>query len=164
MRRIISFVLALTFTFLFIIPVSAADENIMQLSSENSSRITYYDDGSYTITTIEFIEQPSNVRSVSRTIEGKKIIDFYDSSDELVWTYTLIGHFNVVIGESSSCFYSTYSYTIYDSKWSLTAHNNYCSDNVAYGTATFKKKVLLITTNTYNIDAKLTCDVNGNFS
>lgn len=163
MKKIISFILALTFTFLFVIPVSAVDENA-QLPSNSSSQITYYDDGSYLVTTISSTELPSNARSVSKSISGHKDIQLFNSSDELVWTYSLIGHFNVVIGESASCFYSTYSYTIYDNKWSLTAHKNYCSENVAYGTATFKRKVLLITMNTYNIDAELGCDINGRLS
>lgn len=164
MKRIIYLILTFTLFIVSLLPVSATNENAIAYPSLGSPQITYYDDGSYTKTTVEIIGCSSNARSTTKTIEGQKEIELYNSSDELVWVYTLIGTYKVVVGQSATCLNSTYLYTIYDSKWSMTAHDNYCSANVAYGTATFKKKVLFITTNTYNIDAELGCDVNGNLS
>lgn len=159
MKKLVSFLMV--FILLCSLPLSINAQGNNGTPSTNTSSIVYNSDGSYMITTIE-----SSIlsRATTQTITGRKNIDLYNSSDELVWTYTIIGTFNVVMGSSSVCTNSTYSYIIYDDDWSMTAHNNYCSANVAYGTATFKRKVLFITLNTCDVNAELGCDVNGNLS
>lgn len=137
--------------------VNASETN----GSTVSTTIEYFDDGSYMVTTIEESTTP-RVSELTKT--GSKTLNYYNPDDELVWKYVLTGKFYVVMNVSAECIESTYSYTIYDDSWSLTAHNNYCSANVAHGTATFKKKVLFITTSTQNIEETLTCDLRANLT
>lgn len=158
MKKVVCLIIALLMlSTTTILPISSLNtQNEFLLLSTS-----YNDDGSYFVTTLENI---TTSRSTTQTITGRKNIHLYNSSDELVWTYTIIGTFSLVKGVSVQCTNSTYSSVIYDDAWSLTSHNNYCSGNIAYGTATYKKKVLFITTNTYDINAELGCDINGNLS
>lgn len=153
---ILSLILVFTFS------VSANNSNAQRLSTDNNSYVEYYNDGSYTITTTNTTVQSPVTRASTYVVTGERIVNLYNSSDELQWTYTLIGKFTVVYGESVVCTSSTYSYEIYNSSWSLTAHENTYRNNIASGTATFKKKVLFITTNTHNVDVEIGCDVYGN--
>lgn len=130
-------------------------------NSTVSTDIEYFDDGSYMVTTIEESATP---RASELTKTGSKTVDYYNSDDELLWRYVLTGKFYVVINVSAECIESTYSYTIYDDNWSLTAHDNYGEANVAYGTATFTKKVLFVTTSTQDIEVALTCDLRANLT
>ena len=143
------------------VPTAYAQNNTQYNLTETGSYTEYYDDGSYSVTTIE---QSPVSRATAHQILGKKTIDLYNSDDELQWTYTLIGTFTVEFGVSSVCTDSTYTIEIADSNWHLTAHDNSYSGNIAYGTATIKKKVLFITTTTYDIEADVSCDVDGNVS
>lgn len=151
---IIFVVLSMLFSVLLSFPANA-----QLMIVETNSYIEYYEDGSYSITTIK---QSPVARASTYVVTGEKIVDLYNSSDELQWTYILIGKFSVAYGESVVCTSSTFTHEIYNSGWSLTAHNNTYRNNIACGTATFKKKVLFITTNTYDVDAEIGCDVYGN--
>ena len=164
MKRIaISIILAICLlsSFGFSIVAGAAEENsLVECSAlmEVSKDTQYFEDGSYLVTTIK--ASPSSRASIY-TRTGTKEVILYNSSDEVQWNYYLIGTFTVETGVSAVCTNSTYSYTIVNDKWSLKSHNNYYSGNIAYGEATFKKKVLLITTNTYDIEIYVACDANG---
>lgn len=105
-----------------------------------------------------------STKSTTYTKLGEKIVNLYDSKDNLQWTYTLTGTFKVNEGVSAVCTNSTYSSVIYEKSWSLSAHENSYSDNIAYGTAVYKRKVLFITTNTYDIDVSIGCNIYGNIA
>lgn len=158
MKKIISFILTTLLLTFATIPAIYAEKNAME-TYETNLITQYYEDGSYTVTTIR---QSPTSRSATYTKVGEKIVDLYNSDDKLQWTYKLIGTFDVHEGVSVVCTDSTYSSVIYEKSWSLTAHDNSYSDNIAYGTATYKKKVLFITTNTHDIDASIGCDIYGN--
>ncbi len=134
-------------------PVTAGAE--FQVCSTN---IEYFEDGSYLVTTIK--ETPSP-RATVYSKSGSKDVILYNSADEVQWIYSLIGTYTIETGVSVVCTNSTFTYTIYVNKWSLTEHDNWYSGNVAYGTAVFKKKVLFITTSTQNLDGAVACDVYG---
>lgn len=159
MKKFISILLISVCLIVATIPSISANEEVDHSLFEITTYTEYYDDGSYTVTTIR--QSPVARASVYQTT-AEKNVHLYNSSDELQWTYTLIGTFLVTYGESSVCTNSTYSYIIYNDSWSLTAHNNSYYGNIAAGTATFKKKVLFITTNTHDIDAEVGCDIYGN--
>ena len=161
MKKILAIILTsfiLTFTAIPAVYAENTANNAMATYDTNST-IEYFEDGSYMVTTIK---QSPTARSTTYTKVGEKIVDYYDSDNNLQWTYKLIGTFNVVEGISAVCTESTYSSEIYKSGWSLTAHNNYTSNNIAYGTATYKKKVLFITTHTQDINGSIGCDIYGN--
>ena len=167
MKRIFIFTILTVFLFSCLFSSASAKE-----LSENPTQHTavvsveYFDDGSYTLTSITENDsvKASGAKATTYTRSGHKDICHYNSSDELQWTYTLSGTFTVNEGVSAVCTSSTSSHSITASGWSLTANNNYYSGNTAYGDATFKKKVLFITTNTVDINAHIACDAYGNLS
>ena len=157
MKKIISVFLLTVFFMIALVPTVSANCAEEQLIN-TSSHIEYYEDGSYTVITVKQISPITR----SNVYTAEKLVHLYNSKDELQWTYTLIGTFLVDYGISVVCTDSTYSYIIYNDSWSLTAHSNSYYDNLAVGTATFKKKVLFITTNTHDIEAEVGCDIYGN--
>lgn len=161
MKKFLAIILTtLILTFATIPAVYAENTaNTAMKTYETDSTIEYFEDGSYMVTTIK---QSPTVRATAYTKVGEKIVDYYDSDNNLQWTYKLIGTFDVVEGVSAVCTESTYSSQIYVKGWSLTAHNNYTSNNIAYGTATYKKKVLFVTTHTQDINGSIGCDIYGN--
>lgn len=164
MKKIISVLLAIIVLTLFVTVSASAETSISSQSNAATVSDTYteyFDDGSYLVITIE---QSLTPRASTYTKDGHKSVTLYNSDDELQWEYILVGTFKVTTGVSAVCTNSTYEYTIYNNSWSLTAHNNSYSENAAYGTATFKKKVLFITTSTQDIDARVLCDAYGNIS
>ena len=164
MKKIVSMFLAAFVLFGFAI-VSVGAQNTTNGDSVQLQVVRTYteyaEDGSYTVTTIE--ESVAPIAMVYTRV-GHKTAKNYDSDGNLQWDYTLVGAFRVTSGESAVCTASTYSYKIYDDHWSLTDHTNSFSGDTAYSTATFKRKVLFVTTNTFIINAHLTCDKNGNLS
>jgi len=160
MKRIFTVILAALMFTLATVPAIQAEETTGSAELyETGSTVEYFEDGSYTVTTVR--ESPT-ARSKSYVKVGEKTIDLYNSDNELQWTYKLIGKFRVDEGVSVVCTESTYTSDIYVKSWSLTAHNNYTRNNLAFGTATYKKKVLFITTSTQDVDASIGCDINGN--
>ena len=168
MKKVLLFAAVITLlSALFLPAVSAAAASPSQPEyGIVSASIEYYEDGSYTVTTIAQATDAAGAKGQMGTFtrNAHKDVNHYNSSDELQWSYTIYGTFTVQEGVSSVCTSSTFSYSISAGGWSLTAHNNYYAGNTAYGTATFKKKVLFITTNTVDVNAFITCDMNGNIS
>lgn len=158
MKKLLSIILATVCLIVVAAPCVYADDAVLYSSVEENTYTEYYDDGSYMVTTIREYATP---RATTYTKTAEKIANLYNSSDELQWTYKLIGTFTVESGVSSVCTNSTYSCNIVASGWSLTAHDNSYSGNEAYGTATLKKKVLFITVQTSEVDMKMRCDANG---
>lgn len=158
MKKFVTTLLALLMLLQILSTTAGALDQRDYDSMETISYTEYLDDGSYIIITIE---QSPIGRSSTYTVTGRKHVELFNSSDELQWRYTLIGTYTVVDGVSAVCTNSTYSSTIYNDKWSLTAHSNRYSGNTAYGTATYKKKVLFVTTSTQDIDIYITCDIYG---
>lgn len=146
--------------------VAYAEEAVPPEILEESSSIEYLEDGSYIVTTIQQRQAGGIMPRVQigriYVQEGYKKIDLYNSKDELEWTYTLIGTFKITTGVSVVCTDSTYTIEIYNDDWHMTAHDNSYAGSEAYGTATMKRKVMFITTNTCDIDATVGCDEYGN--
>ncbi len=158
MKKIISILMFLC-VIITIVPTAYAEDNVQYDSQDVITETEYLDDGSYIVTTIR---QTPTARASTYTKYGEKVVELYNSSDELQWTYILTGTFQVTTGVSAVCTDSVFYVGINDSSWHLTDHNNSYSGNTAYGTATLKKKVLFITTTTYDIDASVSCDADGN--
>ncbi len=160
MKKVIS--IFLTVVVLFLIPIHKVDAvGTDAVDNAAASTIQYFEDGSYIVTTLS---QSVSPRASTYIRHGYKTVTHYNSSDEVEWKYTLEGTFKVVSGVSATCIDSTYTYEIVNDSWHLTDHSNWYSDNIAYGTATFKKKVLFIVTSTRDINASIRCDKDGNLS
>ena len=167
MKKIFAIILAavvLTFAPFTAIYAESTEHVSAETYETNSTTTTYFDDGSYVVTTIKqssVADSARSAKSSTYTVYGDKVVDLYDSKDNLQWTYTLRGTFRVNEGVSVTCTDSTYSSVIYVNAWSLTSHENRCSSNIAYGTAVYKKKVLFITTNTHDVDVSIGCNEYG---
>lgn len=158
-KRFFAIVLLVFMLVSVFIPSYAAEPVAAELEFEVcSTNIEYFEDGSYLVTTIKETPTP---RATVYSKSGSKDVILYNQDDEIQWIYSLIGTYTIETGVSVVCTNSTFTYTIYVDKWSLTEHNNWYSGNVAYGTAVFKKKVLFITTSTQNLDGAVACDVYG---
>ncbi len=169
MKKILAIILtAMLLTFAPLNAICAeSPEHISVETYETSSTTVRFEDGSYMVTVIRqssITKSTISTKSTTYTKLGEKIVNLYDSKDNLQWTYTLTGTFKVNEGVSAICTNSTYSSVIYENAWSLTAHENSYSNNIAYGTAVYKKKVLFITTNTYDIDVSIGCNIYGNIA
>lgn len=158
----------LSFVFIIMLTPSAYAEDVITLNIQSSREVIYFDNGSYiTITLIIQDTSPwalTSSRSTSFTRTGRKLVTSSDKDGNLEWEYTLYGEFSVVEGVSATCTSATYSQTIYQDNWSFSNGDATKSGNTAYGTGTFKRKVLFITVDTMNIDINLSCDIYGNLS
>ena len=130
------------------------------------AEILFFDDGSYLITTLSDNSKNNAYSVAAITIPkiGTKTADYYSNSGELLWRYTLVGEFNVVNGVSAVCTNATSNQTINSSSWGFYDEDTYVQNNVAKGKGVFKKKVLLVTLETIDIDLTISCDEYGNFS
>lgn len=150
------FTLALTLclaALTLIIPAMAADGN-------DSPQVIKFDDGSYVVITIEY-DQPQGgaaLFSSKFSKEGSKNYSYYDSSDELAWTFRVHGTFTYD-GSSSEATDADYSYSIYDSDWSFVKGSASYSDATATATGSFKR--LLIPN---SVTLTLTCSPSGKLS
>ena len=141
---------------------------VFAVSAENeavvSREIIYNPDGSYT--EIIITEKASNImpRAEVYSRSGSKAYNHRDSNGNILWTFTLHGTFDVKAGVSATCKKVSYSTSNIASGWSLDSASTGKSANKAIGNATFKYKVLLITTKTEDISVTLSCDGNGNLS
>ena len=162
-KRLLSLFLILCMCGILSVPTFAATsfdaESFDPLSlTEISTDVEYFEDGSYLVTTIKSSPTP---RANVYTKTGTKEVTLYDEDNKVQWIYYLIGTFTIETGVSCVCTNSTYSYEIYVNKWSMTEHDNWYSHNAAFGTATFKKKVLFITTSTQELEGAVWCDAYG---
>ncbi len=160
MKKILSIILTvvLLFTAFSVFAVSAENEVVV------SREVIYNTDGSYT--EIVITEKVNNIipRAETYTKSGSKQYNHRDSNGSVLWTFILNGTFTVRAGVSATCTNASYSTSNIASGWSLDSASTGKSANKAIGNATFKYKVLLITTKTEDISVTLSCDGNGNLS
>ena len=135
-----------------LIPVNCYADTLVE------TNITYYEDGSYLVETIE-----STCTRASGTKTGAKNQTYYGSSGSAEWKVTLSGTFTYT-GSTSSCTASSVSVTIYNSDWYTISKSASKSGNTASAFVTMGYKVLGITTNKVNATPTLVCDANGNLS
>ncbi len=159
MKKIIIFVLATIFlTTAFISPISAAENNETLIYEETE----YFSDGSSVV--IRVTEETSILTRATSTKSGTKSYTARNSDGDVQWTFTVKGTFSVNIGTSATCTAASYSTSNIASGWSLDSASTKKSSNKAIGDATFKHKVLFVTTQTKDITVTLICDANGNLS
>ena len=164
MKKIFAIILAICTISSMTVFAHAADD--AQTANNNYDEIICFNDGSYLLTTVavENTNDDIALTSTTYTKTGVKTISHYSSNDELLWQYKLTGKFSVKEGISVTCIDSSYSQTIYSSKWHFSDGNAYIENNAAHGQGTFKEKILFITTETKVIDATIYCDIYGNIS
>lgn len=165
MKKTIS-VISILVLLLCMFAITSNAQTVDSLSSANvvSRTIEYLPDGSKIETVLVEEEHNVSARATEYTKSGTKTRTYTDSNGNVLWWFKLRGQYDVVEGVSSVCTVASYSHSISDSSWSLDSASTSKSGNKAMASATFKKKILFVTTDTYEFDLTLTCDKNGNLS
>ena len=159
MKKITALLLAIFILTTFMItPIFAST------TSSESNDITFFENGFYLVKTVSEQHQTISPKSTTYTKTGNTHFDGYNKNNEHLFRFTVTGTFYVIEGVSATCTNSTYSHTIYDSSWKLDSASTWKSDNIAFGNAVFKDKVLFVTIETVNIDSRVVCDIYGNIS
>lgn len=117
---------------------------------------TYFEDGSYIITTI--FEESSITRATSSKT-GQKTATFYNSDNVAQWSATLKGTFTYN-GSSATCTASSITHKIYSSNWKTASASATKSGNKATGKAT-AKRYLIVPVQTVEKTITLTCSASG---
>ncbi len=168
MKKIFAFITVLVMLFsCAVLPVSAEEtslEEVQRTQSPDGTTVIYYDDGStLTISPVQITQISAySTDSTEKKLSANRSAMRKDSDGNIEWEYTLYGTFTYVPGVSSVCTAATYRYEINDDAWSFSDGSATKSGNKAFGKGVFKRKFLLITTDTVNIDIFLTCDIYGN--
>ena len=165
MKKVLSFILVLCVMLsAFAAPVNAQTPDTDSNEKIVSRTVEMLDDGYLleTVVTEEITEVTARANEYVRA--GSVTRNFKNSDGDVLWSFTLRGQYDVVEGVSSVCTLAKYSYNIYDNSWSLDSASTSKSANKAIGNATFKKKVLFVTTDTKSFTLTLTCDKYGNLS
>lgn len=150
MKTLILFVLVAAMSVgLFCFPAGAAERP--------DEIITFYEDGSYSVTTIE-IDETRTSRASTNSISGNKSRKYYSSDNELLWSLTVYGTFTYD-GSSAEATDADYSYSIYASDWSFKSGSAFYSGAKATAKGTFKHG---LTSNSASVS--LTCAADGTLS
>jgi len=128
-------------------------------AAESVEEVTRYEDGSYTVTTVE----KSAVTRASGTTSGRNIKNHYSSDNVLQWRAVLDASFSYN-GSSATCTsVNSFNVTIYNSDWSVGSKSTSRSGNTAYGYLTMNRKIVGGTQGV-PVTVTLSCDKNGNLS
>lgn len=125
---------------------------------EQETTITYFEDGSYLVETIEIIQSRA-----SGTKTGSKSKTYYGDDGTSNWKATLTGTFTYT-GTSATCTASSVSVTVYDSDWYTVSKSASKSGNTATASVTMGEKLLGVTVNKMSTSSTLSCDKDGNLS
>lgn len=131
--------------------------NDSEMAEYENGYIEYYEDGSYSITTIEASMISTFAAS---TVKQTKTTSHYSSKDEKEWDITVTGTFTFT-GSSATCTNSKVSYKIYDTNWKVTSAQASKSGRTATGEFTLKRYFLGIPIETENKTLTLTCSNTG---
>lgn len=153
MTRAISIFLCFTLIF-SVLPISS-------YAAEPIEDITYFEDGSYCISTIkEFSTFSSeNTRATNQTKNASKQRDYYSAKDELLFSVKVYGSFTYN-GTTATAIDAKYTQTVYSNSWRFVAGYANCNGATATATCTFR------CSNSYNktLSASLTCSPDGKLS
>lgn len=128
-------------------------------AAESVEEVTRYEDGSYTVTTVERYV----ATRASGTISGRNMKNHYSSDNVLQWRAVLDAS-SSYNGSSATCTaVNSFNVTIYNSDWSVGSKSTSRSGNTAYGYLTMNRKIVGGTQGV-PVTVTLSCDKNGNLS
>lgn len=160
MKRMLATVVTLVLlATMFAIPAQATTEN-----PEPPEGAVFLDNGMYYVDEITIESGGITTFGTIRTVKGSKTRTSYSPSGAVNFKLTVHGTFTVNTGVSATCTASTYSYSIVNSDWRLTAGSARKSANTAIAEGTFKRKVLFIDVETVATSIMLSCNTNGTLS
>lgn len=165
MKKIVAYVLLFVFMFSFNVSAFSNDKETIET---NNAVYEYFDDGSYLVTTFEYVVSNQNLNSRAAddyTVTGSKSATCYDSNDSVLWQVTVTGVFLIIpsnVNLSGMCQSSTLSYVINNSSWHISNIVEQEITNNACISCTMKRKYLGITTKTVDVELHIVCDGHGN--
>ncbi len=121
-------------------------------TNSESVAITYFEDGSYCITTITVVQHILD----RATITGTKTNQYYDSNDVAQFSVSVKGTFTYD-GTTATATTAYYSYQVFNSFWPFVSGNASCSGNTATASCTFALLGVLNRT----LSVSLTCSPTG---
>ncbi len=148
----VSLLMALLMCCVCVVPTMASDV------SEITTEVVYYEDGSYSVVSLEVLNAAFAGRSANTRV-ATKTDRYYNSDNELLWDFTLHGTFTYD-GTTATAISASYSYNIYDSAWTLKSADAYCSGNQAIAEGKFNGGFLL----NRSTSITLTCSPTGTLS
>lgn len=173
MKKILAVLIGLILSVTFALPVMAQGEMIDKselVVEEVRSFTEYHEDGSYTEVTVisEAVQDISKSDSMSMLSSsyyksGTKMFRQFNSSGQMIYTFSLHATFLIQPGVYVRCINSSYSHSIYNSTWSLSSGSSYYTNDRAYGNATFIKRVLFVPIETHHVSITLSCTASGSF-
>lgn len=135
-------------------PVSAESPETTVVSEET----VQMEDGSYCIITTTEKIVPSVTRGTTKTKSADKSYNYYNSNNQLSWSYTLHGTF---MYDDYLVVCSDVSHTVRvvnTLHWIYKSGKRWKSGNTAYGTATFH---LISSTANKTVNLKISCSKHG---
>ena len=147
---------------LFCSNVSAKTYN--EISSEEiviSEKIEYLEDGNCVITTITQKIDDIQTFATTKTATGSKTRTIKDDSGDVLYSFKINGTFIVNLGVSASCSAVSCQAENCNFGWELESYTTSKTGNTAKAIGVFKKKILLVTTQTAETSITLSCDSNG---
>lgn len=127
----------------------------LSAAATSQQSVTYLDDGSYYVTTLTVFPC---TRSTNSTTSGQKTRDYYNSSNEKLYSITVIGTFTYT-GSKATATHADYDYSIDKSGYSFSNGTATCSGASVTASGTFRA---LLTPSTASVT--LTCSANGSLS
>lgn len=155
MKKLISILSAVLILFSF--PMISFAEDV-EIAEYINGYVEYYDDGSYSITTIE----TSTISTLAAsTVKQSKTTSHYNDDNDKEWDITVTGTFSFT-GKSATCTNSTVSYKIYNNKWKVTDATASKSGAKAIGDFTLKYYFIgVVPTKTVEKTLTITCSNTG---
>lgn len=129
-----------------------------------SQTTEYFEDGSSITTTITQYVSDVSTLATTKTVSGSKTRTVKNADNEVLYKFKINGTFSVTVGVSATCTAVSCSASDLASGWSLDSSITSKAGNTANAMGIFKKKVLLITTQTVETPVSLSCDANGTLS
>lgn len=151
MKKTFIFILTLLMLFSCTFAASATE----QVDSNVITEIEYFEDGSYTVTTLEIFE----ASRATNTKTGSKTKTHYDSSGSVNFSVTLTASFSYT-GSSATCTSATASKSISNSAWTVTTST---SRSGRTGTVSYTgtQKALGVTIRTVTDSITISCSNTG---
>lgn len=134
---------------------------VQALAAADDSKVVYYSDGSYSVTTIE-TDACSMARAAS-TKSGTVKREHFSSAGDLQWKVTLKATFSYNGSTSSCTSVDNVGVNIYNNDWSMISKSSSKSGNTATANVTMGL-AQLIGTSKVPVTLTLSCDKNGNLS
>ena len=167
MKKIKPILLSMLMLFTLLAAPYRAEAAVSGDTADNST-ITYFDAGSYMITTIgdePGSKKPSGIQpfAASTTVSKSKTARFYNSENQVMWYVKVTGSFTYT-GSSAKCNSASVTADSLSNSWKVSKLSAAHSGATAYASATGKQYFLGTVIDTISRTVSLTCSPTGIFS